>query len=246
MVLNGKNILVTGGTDEFGRELVLGLMESGACVAFSGDNEEAGRALAASSPEKLFYIPADISRPDEIAGVVQQAAAHFGMLHGCVNNALFYPRVSMLDTDEELYDKIMDGCAKSAFFTCGRMIDLFRAQKSGGSIVNIGSLAWEHGFRSNSACAAADGSVHCLTHHIARGYAAERIRCNYVTVTRQPEKVSKRSPEEFLKEYYPANSRFQTGYDAAACCAFLLSDAASQVTSCDINCTGGFGYTKFM
>ncbi|TVQ19103.1 MAG: SDR family oxidoreductase, partial [Spirochaetaceae bacterium] len=94
----------------------------------------------------------------------------------------------------------------------------------------------------------AKGGLLTLTHHIARNYAKNGIRCNWVTVgwVITPGEIEvwereKRSPEwieEKAKEVVPLG-RLQTAEEIGAAVAYLMSDDADQVTDTELDITGG-------
>ena len=88
--LNGKVVLVTGGTDGLGAALANRLVEEGARVAVCG--RDPGR-LAASEQRlrdaggEAVAVQADVTRPDDLERFVNAAVARWGRIDGLVNNA---------------------------------------------------------------------------------------------------------------------------------------------------------------
>ena len=120
--------------------------------------------------------------------------------------------------------------------------------QGGGSIINIGSTLPYRGQDDRFAYAASKGALLTLTRGLARAYAAERIRANWITVgwVASPGEVVLRD-EMFGdgRAYLDAQAgqlpfgRLETPDDIAAGATFLASDEASHITGCELNISGG-------
>src|SRR5690349_12101986 len=90
--LRGKFALVTGASRGIGRGIALQLAARGASVAVNYRvNQEAADATVErirSAGGTAFAVQADVSRPDELAAMVQRAHTNFGALDIFVHNAL--------------------------------------------------------------------------------------------------------------------------------------------------------------
>jgi NAD(P)-dependent dehydrogenase (short-subunit alcohol dehydrogenase family) len=169
-------------------------------------------------------------------------------IDGLVNNAGIFPTFTLLETDEAVYDRVMNTNAKGPFFTTQRALKYMIEQKSG-SIVNIGSAHWQVGGKGLSAYSISKGALHTLTEQVALHHIGDGIRCNWVTVgwvitEGEIEKFKKRGQDrawiETLAAEHIPSGRFQTPEEIAYACVFFLSDESSQVTGADIKVTGGF------
>ena len=120
MSLHGKTAVVTGGNSGIGKAIVLALAEAGAnlvidYVCHPEATEELERQVAALG-DRAVGVEADVSKPAELARLVDAAVALFGRLDVMVNNAGVETRTSVLETTEEQYGFVMDVNLKSAFF----------------------------------------------------------------------------------------------------------------------------------
>lgn len=186
---NGKVVIVTGGTFGIGKAITLKLAQSGYRVVSFGLDTPQPASLAGNSIQALKdeldglhligeVLEADVAKPDDITRVVSTAIERFGRIDGVVNNAAIGPLGTILDTSEELWDRILSVNLKGPFLLCRAAIPHMIAQ-GGGSIVNIGSGAgW--GKPNMAAYCASKGGIHALTSAIAYDHFRDRIRANTV------------------------------------------------------------------
>jgi NAD(P)-dependent dehydrogenase (short-subunit alcohol dehydrogenase family) len=250
----GKVVLVSGGTFGIGRAITLGLAQRGHSVvafgleapqvsstaqhAIPGLREElAQRGLAAELME------ADVSSSADVAKVVERALARFGRIDAVVNNAAIGPLGTVLDTDEEVFDRIIAVNLKGPYLTSRAAVPHMIAQ-GGGSIVNIGSGAgW--GKPNMAVYSASKGGVAALSTAMAYDFFHHRIRVNTVIpggggivsgmslgrVGGDAARLGKSAPGT-------AAGRVATGDDIANVVAFLLSPEAETLsgTVIDVGC----------
>src|SRR5580704_10957277 len=88
--LNGKVVLVTGGTDGLGLALAKRLTDEGAAVAVCGrdqDRVEAAEAELREEDGDGLALRADVSKPEDLQAFVDAAVARWGRIDGVVHNA---------------------------------------------------------------------------------------------------------------------------------------------------------------
>lgn len=249
--LIGKVIVVTGSTKGIGRGIAISMAKEGAKVVVSGRSEDEGRNLVEEIHNlggSSIFVKTDISKVEDCKNLIEQTKKHFGRIDGLVNNAGIFPRGSLLETEEDLFDEIFDVNIKGAFF-CTKYAISMMIRNNGGSIVNIGSTHAFGGSFDLAAYSCSKGALYTLTKHIAYNYARYNIRANWITVgwvvtPGEIERVYKQGhDEEWLRmqgEKYIPMGRFQTPEDIANGVIYLLSDESEQVTGADIHITGGF------
>ncbi len=249
--LQNKVVIVTGSTRGIGQDIAVLAAAQGARVVISGRDACAGEAVAeriTAAGGTAAFAAADVSVAAECARLVDSAVSRFGRLDGLVNNAGIFPRGTLLETDEALFDRVFGVDLKGAFFCCRYGVAAM-IRSGGGSVVNIGSThAWA-GSRDLAAYAVAKGALHTLTRHIAKSYARERVRANWITVgwVETPGEVTRVEKEGRDAAWLRARGeervplgRLQTGEDIGWAAVYLLSDEAAQVTGTEIHVTGGF------
>ncbi len=178
MSFDGKRILITGSSRGIGLAAARAFLERGARVAVNGRTPDSvAAALGDLTPrEKTVAAPGDVAGAAGCAKVVETAMAALGGLDVLVNNAGVYAIRSVQETDEVLWDAILDTSLKAAFFCSQAALPALR--ESGGSIVNISSSAGLMGFPLGTAyCAAKAGTIN-LTKAMALELApAVRVNC---------------------------------------------------------------------
>jgi NAD(P)-dependent dehydrogenase (short-subunit alcohol dehydrogenase family) len=252
MRLKDKVVVVTGGTKGIGKGIVRMALQEGAKVAFGGRDASGGQALEAELAQHdqadVLFVQGDISSEEGCKALISKAAYHFGHIDGLVNNAGIFPRATILETDEALYDTVFDVNAKSAFF-CSKYAIKHMIENGGGSIVHMGSTHGFGGIEDLAAYGCAKGAMHTLSKHIARNYAKHSIRSNWVTVgwvategetARVEMEGSNLTDLEQEGRRLIPSGRLQTVEDMAYSVIYLLSDESTQVVGTDIHISGGF------
>ncbi len=181
--LENRVALITGAGGGIGRASALAFAAEGARVVVVDAVEKAGRATVEAVAERggeADFFAADVSRSDGARDMVAFAESRFGALHVLFNNAGIFPDedVSVVDTDEAVFDRVIAVNLKGVFLGCKYGIPaLLRA--GGGAIVNTASLVAVMGSAtSQSAYTASKGGVLALTREIAIEFARRGIRAN--------------------------------------------------------------------
>lgn len=249
--LAGKVVVVTGATKGIGKGIAQMCAGEGAKVVISGRNESDGQQVVQGIKQKYgadaLFVKGDISREEACKRLMEETVAHFGKIDGLVNNAGIFPRGSVLDTTEELFDSVFDVNIKSAFFCCKyAMASMLRT--GGGSIVQIGSTNGYKGQEDLAAYSCSKGAMLTLNRHIAANYAKHRIRSNWITVgwvasegeieLHEHLGINAEQLIEMGKTVIPSG-RMQTAEDMGYGVIYLLSDESSQVTGTELAITGG-------
>ncbi len=182
-------VVVTGGTFGIGRAISLTLAERGhRVVAFGLDARqpqsyaEGGSALLTADARErgleIDVLEADVSRAADVERVMTLTRERHGRIDALVNNAAIGPLGTILDTSEELWDRVVDVNLKGMFLTCKAAIPGMIAQ-GGVAIVNVGSgSGW--GKPGMLAYAASKGGVHAFSAALAYDHFHDKIRVNTV------------------------------------------------------------------
>lgn len=182
--LEGKVIVVSGGTKGVGRTISEEYAREGAKVVIGGRDEAAAlksiRIMKTYGSEGIF-VRTELEDVKDCQKLFEEAAHTYGKIDGFFNYAGVTP-VSALDTcDVETFNKVMNINFRACFFCCQQAVKYMR-ENNGGSIVLTGSAHAWGGEKDRAAYACSKGVLLTLMEHIAHNYASEHIRCNYLTL----------------------------------------------------------------
>jgi NAD(P)-dependent dehydrogenase (short-subunit alcohol dehydrogenase family) len=184
----GKVALITGATRGIGAFTARRLAAEGARVAICGRSVEAGQALAAElgGAGRALFIPADLSKPEDCARVVDAAVAEFGRLDILVNNAASVLRGTIESTTAESFDAMIAINMRAPFLLIQRALPTFKAQHAaegaGGVVINIGSINAYVGIPQLMAYSASKGGINTLSRNLADALSPWLVRVHVLNV----------------------------------------------------------------
>jgi NAD(P)-dependent dehydrogenase (short-subunit alcohol dehydrogenase family) len=174
----GKRVLVTGASRGIGLATAKAFLDAGAHVAINGRNRESvDRAIAAlGGGERLVAAPGDIATVASCEAVVGAALDAFGDLDIVVNNAGVFGIAPMAESDESLWDSMLNVNVKGTYFVSRAALPALK--KVGGVIVNVASEAGLIGAPGMTVYCASKGAVVNLTRAMALELAPTvRVNC---------------------------------------------------------------------
>ena len=191
----------------------------------------------------LDVLEADVSKAADVQQVVEFTLKKYGRIDALVNNAAIGPLGNILETPEDLWDRILDVNLKGMYLSCKAVLP-HMIRQGGGAIVNIGSGAgW--GKPNMLAYAASKGGVFALSASLAYDHFRDHVRVNVVVpggggivtgmslgrVGGDLEKLSHGGSGTVA-------GRSAEPTDVEAAVAFLLSDEAAAIsgTVIDVGC----------
>src|ERR1700730_11176145 len=178
--LSGKVAIVTGGGQGIGRAITLRLAEEGCKVAIFDINPDAGQEtakLAAKSAITIYAV--DVGDRASVDRAVAQVEAEVGPIWVLVNNAGWDRPMPFLQTDKDLWDKIIRIHLYGPLNTHHAMAPLLVAH-GGGRIINIASDAARVVTSDEAVYSSCKGGLISFTKSIARELARKNVLLNAV------------------------------------------------------------------
>lgn len=176
-----KVALVTGGAIRIGRAITLGLAEAGFDVVVNYHSSEAEARSAAREVEALgarcVIASGDISRSEDVARVRDELQSSFGRLDLLVNNASLFSQRTLLEVEEEEWDRVMEVNLKGPFLMVKATADLL--SEAQGSVVNLVDLSAFQPWVEYAHHAVSKAGLLQLTRVMARAMAP-RVRVNAI------------------------------------------------------------------
>lgn len=185
MLLKDKVVLVTGSTTGIGAAIARQCVAEGAKVMLHGREEVRAQALVKELGEKnAAYFMGDLAVADTTIcrQLIAATVERFGRIDSLVNNAAKSPRNDIDTITEEKFDWIYYLDIRSPLFLSQAAIKEFRKQKSGGTIVNIGSINAYCGQADLLGYAIAKGGLMTMTRNLGNALGHENIRVNQLNV----------------------------------------------------------------
>lgn len=177
--LKDKAVLVTGGAQGIGAEIVRAFATQGAKVGFLDRDTEGAAALAASIEGTVDHETCDLRDIDALRNAIAAIADRLGNASVLVNNAARDDRHDWKDVTPGYWDERQATNLRHMFFAI-QAVAPGMIEAGGGSIVNLGSNSWWEAGGGFPAYATAKSAVHGLTRTMARDLGKHRIRVNTV------------------------------------------------------------------
>jgi NAD(P)-dependent dehydrogenase (short-subunit alcohol dehydrogenase family) len=240
--LDGRVVLVTGGTSGIGEGCALAAAEAGAAaVCITGRNADRGAAVVAklrTFGARAHFVAADLADAEATAGIVAAAEAALGIVDGLVNAAGLTDRGTILDTPAALWDRLFAVNARAPFLLTQAMARRLQDAGRPGAIVNVITMSSHGGQPFLTGYSASKGALATLTKNTALGLRAQRIRVNGINMgwadTPGEHLIQQRdgNPADWLAKAEPGQpfGRLLKPQDVAGLATYLLSDAAAMMT----------------
>ena len=267
--LKGKKALVIGARRNMGKGFALGLAEAGADVAVTDLNTESGQLKTVSEEIKAMgreslYIKTDISSQKDVKSMVDQVMLEFGGIDILMNVAVMYHMKSVVDLDEESWEKLSNVNLKGYWLTIQEVAPIMKKQGSG-SIINLTSRGGlkAHADKAMGNYAIVKSGIAMMTRQYARYLGPDNIRVNAIApslveweefpgqqnLSDKKSSIQQEKKEVSEQEKFEAWStgpeniplgRVATFNEMANAAVFLASDASSYVNGTILNVDGGY------
>jgi NAD(P)-dependent dehydrogenase (short-subunit alcohol dehydrogenase family) len=238
MTVQGKTVLVTGGTSGIGEAITRAYASEGADVVITGRSEERGRQIADSLTKdgaRVRFVRADLEDIDD----VRRLADKVNRVDVLVNNAGAFPFGPTDAVDSDVFDSTFAVNVKAPFFLTGAFAPRMVAD-GGGAIVNISTMVASFGLPGMALYGSTKAALELLTKMWAAEYGPEGVRVNAVAPgpTRTPGTEPMGENLDQLASTLPLG-RPAAPKEIAHAALFLGSDEASYVNGAVVAVDGG-------
>ena len=237
-------VIITGGTKGIGAEISRKFLKEGWQVLIAARKKS---GLGTENHKHLRFQSIDVRREIDHQSLVKAALDWSGSLDCYINCAGFSQWAPINSVDEELWNRMIDINLKGTFWGCKAAAEYL---SSGGTIINVSSLAGKRGSSNNSVYCASKFGVNGITQTLAKELGARGIRVNavcpvYVETPGLLKALENRdSPSrgqdtaQYLTDFSESNAameRLPRGSEIADLCLYLASSKASAITGQCIN-----------
>lgn len=243
--LEGKVALITGGAKGIGEKTAKLFSEHGSTVIVSDFLSKQGNKVVKdiiNNGGKAEFFELDASIESQWIELVESIKLKFGNIDILVNNAGIVDPTGLLDTNDTIWNKVMDINAKGVFLGMKHVVPTM-AEKQSGSIVNISSMWGIVGAGADLAYQASKGAVRSMSKSAATEYANKGIRVNSVHPgIIATDMVIKDTPMAIRQKIVANTPMGREGKteEVANLILFLASEDASCITGAEFLVDGGF------
>jgi NAD(P)-dependent dehydrogenase (short-subunit alcohol dehydrogenase family) len=249
--LDGRVAVVTGGASGIGRAICDAYAQFGATVVVADlqpEPREGGTPIVEhineELPGKAVFVECNVTDRAQIDDAMSVAREHGGV-QVMVNNAGVFAGTPLLDTGEEEYDRLMDINVKGLYFCAQAAAREMIDAGSGGSIINLSSVAGLRGISPFSIYCGTKGAVRLMTYALAEELGEHGIRVNAIhpgvietTMTTSDVAILQGESEAEFLQQIPLG-RFGGPEDLAGVALYLASDLSTYVSGASLVVDGG-------
>ncbi len=247
MELQGKVAVITGAGTGIGQAIALAMAQAGANVVvdYIGVPSVAQQTLdlIQKAGGKAVGFDADISKPEQVQGLIGKAVSEYGQMDILVNNAGIEKQIAFVDYPLEEWQKILTVNLTGTFLCAQAAAKQMIAQGKGGSIINISSIHEDLPLLENAAYCASKGGIRMLMRTIAVELAPHKITVNNIgpgavyTPIDAATEANTHLNDELMAEI-PLR-RWGQPSEIAGLAVFLASEKASYMTGSTVFIDGG-------
>lgn len=249
--LDGRVVVITGGSDGLGAGLARRLVLEGAAVALCARGADRLERTASELVElggEVLHRALDVTEPGAVEDLVDETARRFGRLDGLVNNAGAAAGSAFESIDDEAWDADLDLKLHAAVRATRAALPHLRTH--GGSVLNVLASAAKAPPARSMPSSVSRAAGMAMTKALANEVAADGVRVNSVLIglieSDQWRRMARRREtdvDEMLADLSRTAGvplgRVGRTEEFADVAAFLLSVRASYVTGTALNIDGG-------
>tara|TARA_R110000796_G_scaffold68309_12_gene156496 strand:+ start:8995 stop:9771 length:777 start_codon:yes stop_codon:yes gene_type:complete len=247
MLLEGKTVLVTGGSAGIGQAIAIGAARQGADVAinFVGDDSKAQETLThiKQTGRKALAVKGDVAIPETADRFIAEATDALGGVDVFVSNAGICPFHAFLDMPPETVDRTVQVNLLGAYYMVQAAARQMVSQKRGGSIIAMSSISALVGGEFQTHYTPTKAGVLSLMQSAAIALGKHGIRCNALLPGTIETDINREDLSDPRKRAYMESrtplGRLGEPEDLVGPAMFLASDMARYVTGAALLVDGG-------
>jgi 3-hydroxybutyrate dehydrogenase len=258
MFLKGKTAIVTGSTSGIGLAYAKAFAAEGASVVINGfgdaaDIEKERAALAATSSATALYDAADMTKPDQIAALIERAVKETGSIDIIVNNAGIQHVAPIEEFPPEKFEAIVQINLTSAWYMMraavphmkqagwGRIISTASAHSLVASPNKSAYVMAKHGLAGLTKTIALETAEHGITVNcISPGYVWTPLVEAQIPDTMKARGLTREQVMDDVLLAAQPTKEFVTPEQVAAFALFLCRDEAKSITGANLSIDGGW------
>ncbi|NQY07255.1 MAG: 3-oxoacyl-[acyl-carrier-protein] reductase [Flavobacteriaceae bacterium] len=243
-LLDGKTVIITGGSRGIGKGIAQVFADHGANLAFTyssseGPALELENELVAKGVKAKAYKSnaASFEESQELAANVLE---EFGTIDVLINNAGITKDNLLMRISEEDFDKVIEVNLKSVF-NMTKAVQRTMLKQRNGSIINMSSVVGLKGNAGQTNYAASKAGIIGFSKSVALELGSRNIRSNVIAPGFIETEMTDKLDQEVVKGWRAAIPLKRGGApeDVANACVFLASDLSAYVTGQVLNVDGG-------
>ncbi len=245
--LEGRVAIVTGAGSGIGQNIALRLAKEGAKVVvdYIGSDEGAKQTIASitGAGGEAMSFQADVTRLDQVQGLMDFAYTSYGGCDVLVNNAGMEKKADFWDVTEEDYEKVLSVNLKGPFFLTQAFVRKLRESGKKGRVINISSVHEDMAFPGFATYCISKGGMRMMMRDLAVELGPLGITINNVAPGAVKTPINDNLMED-KEKMAQLQKNIPLGYmgtveDISGLVAFLASDEASYVTGATFTIDGG-------
>lgn len=244
--LEGKIGLITGASRGIGKAIALAFADAGADVAIASRRLEDLEQVAGeieTKGRKALCVPTHTRKIDDLENLVHKTMEAYNRIDILVNNAATNPAMGpIVDTDEKIYDHIMETNLKGYFMLSKLVGNIMRDQKEG-VIINVSSAGGLSPAQGLGPYCISKAGINMLTKAMALEMGPYNVRVNAIAPRIVKTKFSEAlwSNEELMKREYQFTPLkcVATPEEIAHTALYLASSATNYMTGHVLVMNGG-------
>ena len=240
-----KNVLITGGSGDIGREIVSHLALKNLRIFFTFNKNFKGAQKLSEKLKKInsnvFYFKVSNNNQKQIVNTVKKIKNKYGTIDILINNAGLsqiknFTKITKIDLDT-----MIDVNLKGPFFWSQEIIkDMIK--KKFGRIINISSIGGQWGGTEQIHYAISKAGVICLTKSLAKTFSKYGVTSNCISPGLITTKLLKKTNFRKQVNLIPSKKLGRT-YDLLSTIDFLIDQRSSYITGQTINVNGGMFFS---